>query len=162
MISGQQNITVTEPAAGRLPTPATQISKGRLSDLKIMVIDDSRTIRSSAGILLRQAGCEVILAEDGFDALDKISTHLPDLIFADVLMPRLDGYKTCALIKRSTGYKHIPVIMLTSKDSLYDRARGQAAGSSQYLTKPFTKETLLRTVEAHLPAGHTPVALLHS
>lgn len=162
MISGQQNVTITEPSARHVQMHATQISKGRLSDLKIMVIDDSRTIRSSAQILLRQAGCEVILAEDGFDALDKISTHLPDLIFADVLMPRLDGYKTCALIKNSTACKHIPVIMLTSKDSLYDRARGQAAGSSQYLTKPFTKETLLRTVEAHLPVGHAHVAVCHS
>lgn len=137
-------------------------SKARLAGFKILVIDDSKTIRRSAEILLQQAGCSVILAGDGFDALEKISQHIPDLIFADVLMPRLDGYKTCALLKRSTLYKHIPVIMLTSKDGLFDRARGHSAGSSQYLTKPFTKETLLTTVEAHLPAERAVSRRLHS
>lgn len=162
MINGQQNSTSVKPAAEPTQADVIEISKTRLSGLKIMVIDDSRTIRRSAEILLMQAGCEVLLAEDGFDALEKISSHFPDLIFADVLMPRLDGYKTCALIKRSAVYKHIPVIMLTSKDTLFDRARGHAAGSSQYLTKPFTKETLLRTVEAHLPVRHVPATKLHS
>ena len=127
-----------------------------------MVIDDSRTIRYSAEIILMHAGCEVVLAEDGFDALEKIATHNPELIFVDVVMPRLDGYQACSLIRRSSIYRHIPVIMLTSKDNLFDRARGHSVGSSQYLTKPFTKETLLQTVEAHVPHKHDAPAHLHS
>jgi twitching motility two-component system response regulator PilG len=163
MIDGQQNITASAPPAERAQHVAViELPKLRLLGLKIMVIDDSRTIRRSAELMLAQSGCEVILAEDGFDALQKIFIHSPDIIFVDVLMPRLDGYKTCSLIKRSTVHKHIPVIMLTSKDSLFDRARGLAAGSSQYLTKPFTKENLLRTVEAHNLVGSAPVVALHS
>lgn len=121
-----------------------------LSGLKVLVIDDSNTIRRSAEIFLKQAGCEVLLAEDGFDALAKIADHEPDLIFCDILMPRLDGYQTCALIKKSPRYRDIPVIMLSSKDGLFDRARGRMVGSDQYLTKPFTKDTLIRTVGEHL------------
>ena len=162
MIEGQQNVSGVKCQPDKNQAKVVESSKPRLAGLKIMVIDDSKTIRRSAEILLMQAGCEVIFAEDGFDALEKIATQIPDLIFADVLMPRLDGYKTCALIKRSTLYKHIPVIMLTSKDSLFDRARGRTAGSSQYLTKPFTKETLLTTVEAHIPAGRAVSGRLHS
>jgi twitching motility two-component system response regulator PilG len=114
-----------------------------------MVIDDSNTIRRSAEIFLKQAGHEVILAEDGFDALAKISDYHPDIIFVDIMMPRLDGYQTCSLIKKNSQFKSTPVIMLSSKDSLFDRARGRMVGSDEYLTKPFTKETLLRAVNAH-------------
>ena len=120
-----------------------------LSGVRVMVIDDSNTIRRSAEIFLMQAGCQVILAENGFDALAKIADHQPDLIFVDIMMPRLDGYQTCALIKKNAKHKTTPVIMLSSKDSLFDRARGRMAGSDEYLTKPFSKESLLKTVEAH-------------
>ena len=118
--------------------------------IKVLVIDDSNTIRRSAEAYLRQAGFNVVLAEDGFDALSKISDHHPQVIFVDIMMPRLDGYQTCALIKKSGKHKATPVIMLSSKDSLFDRARGRMVGSDEYLTKPFTKESLLRTVESHL------------
>jgi twitching motility two-component system response regulator PilG len=115
-------------------------------NLKIMVIDDSSTIRRSAEIFLGQVGYKVVLAEDGFDALAKINDSHPDLIFCDILMPRLDGYQTCALIKKSVKFRDTPVIMLSSKDGLFDRARGAMVGSDEYLTKPFTKDSLLRTV----------------
>jgi twitching motility two-component system response regulator PilG len=114
-----------------------------------MVIDDSNTIRRSAEIFLMQAGCQVILAENGFDALAKIADHHPDLIFVDIMMPRLDGYQTCSLIKKNAKHKATPVIMLSSKDSLFDRARGRMVGSDEYLTKPFSKESLLKAVEVH-------------
>jgi twitching motility two-component system response regulator PilG len=121
-----------------------------LSGIKVMVIDDSNTIRRSAEIFLLQAGCTVILAEDGFDALAKIADHQPDLVFVDIMMPRLDGYQTCALIKKNAKFHLTPVIMLSSKDGLFDRARGRMVGSDQYLTKPFTKESLLKAVAAHV------------
>jgi twitching motility two-component system response regulator PilG len=117
--------------------------------VKVMVIDDSNTIRRSAEIFLMQAGCKVILAEDGFDALAKIADHQPDVIFVDIMMPRLDGYQTCALIKKSPKFAATPVIMLSSKDGLFDRARGRMVGSNEYLTKPFTKESLLKSVALH-------------
>lgn len=123
-----------------------------------MVIDDSNTIRRSAEIFLAQAGCQVVLAEDGFDALSKIADHAPDLIFVDIMMPRLDGYQTCALIKKNARLKSTPVIMLSSKDGLFDRARGRLAGSDEYLTKPFTKESLLRSVAAHTQAARQTTA----
>ena len=113
----------------------------------MLVIDDSNTIRRSAEIFLRQGGHEVVLAEDGFDALAKVNDHLPELIFCDILMPRLDGYQTCAIIKRNPKFTHVPVIMLSSKDGLFDKARGRMVGSEDYLTKPFTKEQLLRAVD---------------
>jgi twitching motility two-component system response regulator PilG len=116
--------------------------------VKVLVIDDSNTIRRSAEIFLRQAGFEVILAEDGFDALAKISDHHPNVIFVDIMMPRLDGYQTCALVKQNPNLKSTPVIMLSSKDGVFDRARGRLAGSDRYLTKPFTKETLIEAVNA--------------
>ena len=121
----------------------------QLSTIKVMVIDDSNTIRRSAEIFLKNSGCTVILAEDGFDALAKISNEHPDIIFVDIMMPRLDGYQTCSLIKRNVRYKSTPVIMLSSKDGLFDRARGRMVGSDQYLTKPFTQETLLDAVQAY-------------
>ncbi|MEZ5653623.1 MAG: response regulator [Burkholderiaceae bacterium] len=117
-----------------------------LAGIKIMVIDDSNTIRRSAEIFLGKAGAQVILAEDGFDALAKIADHRPDLIFCDILMPRLDGYQTCAMIKKSARFGDTPVVMLSSKDGLFDRARGRLVGCDRYLTKPFTKDSLLRTV----------------
>ena len=122
-----------------------------LSGVKVMVIDDSNTIRRSAEIFLVQAGCQVILAEDGFDALAKIADHHPDIIFCDIMMPRLDGYQTCALIKKNPRFGVTPVIMLSSKDGLFDRARGRMVGSDEYLTKPFTKDSLLKAVAAHVP-----------
>ena len=117
-----------------------------LSGVKVMVIDDSNTIRRSAEIFLLQAGCTVILAEDGFDALAKIADHHPNLVFVDIMMPRLDGYQTCALIKHNRTFRETPVIMLSSKDGLFDRARGRMVGSEDYLTKPFTKDQLLQAV----------------
>ena len=121
----------------------------QLNGVKVMVIDDSNTIRRSAEIFLRQGGHEVVLAEDGFDALAKVNDHDPQLIFCDILMPRLDGYQTCALIKNNREFRDIPVIMLSSKDGLFDKARGRIVGSEQYLTKPFTKDQLLQAVEQH-------------
>ena len=119
------------------------------TDIKVLVIDDSNTIRRSAEAFLRQAGFNVVLAEDGFDALSKISDHHPQVIFVDIMMPRLDGYQTCALIKQNPTFKTTPVIMLSSKDGVFDRARGKLAGSDQYLTKPFTKEALVQAVHRH-------------
>ena len=127
----------------------SELAAGTQAGAKVLVIDDSNTIRRSAEIFLRQGGHEVLLAEDGFDALGKVSDHDPELIFCDILMPRLDGYQTCAIIKRNPRYAHVPVIMLSSKDGLFDRARGRMVGSQDYLTKPFTKEQLLRAVETY-------------
>jgi len=131
------------------PNQANQIATGSLSGAKVMVIDDSNTIRRSAEIFLVQAGCEVILAEDGFDALAKIADHHPEVVFVDIMMPRLDGYQTCALIKKNARFRDTPVIMLSSKDGLFDRARGRLVGSDEYLTKPFSKEGLLDAVRRH-------------
>lgn len=119
--------------------------------LKVMVIDDSKTIRRTAEMLLSEAGCEVITAVDGFDALAKIVDHVPGIIFVDVLMPRLDGYQTCLLVKQNRAFKDIPVIMLSSRDGLFDKARGRQVGSDQFLTKPFSKEELLDAIRAHVP-----------
>ena len=116
------------------------------SGLKILVIDDSNTIRRSAEIFLKQGGHEVLLADDGFDALAKVNDYLPDLIFCDILMPRLDGYQTCAIIKRNAKFSGVPIVMLSSKDGVFDKARGRMVGSQDYLTKPFTKDQLLQTV----------------
>jgi twitching motility two-component system response regulator PilG len=126
------------------------VSDAAPGSIKVLVIDDSNTIRRSAEMFLRQAGFEVILAEDGFDALAKISDHQPKVIFVDIMMPRLDGYQTCALIKQNPKLKATPVIMLSSKDGVFDRARGRLAGSDRYLTKPFTKEALIDTVNEYL------------
>jgi twitching motility two-component system response regulator PilG len=135
-----------------LDTQVTEIDAGEAvtgaPGARVLVIDDSNTIRRSAEIFLRQGGHEVLLAEDGFDALAKVNDHAPELIFCDILMPRLDGYQTCAIIKRNPRFAHVPVIMLSSKDGLFDKARGRMVGSQDYLTKPFTKEQLLRAVES--------------
>ena len=126
--------------------PSEAIYKG----VKVMVIDDSKTIRRSAENLLKGVGCDVETAMDGFEALAKITRHNPNIIFVDIMMPRLDGYQTCALIKNNKAFKNIPVIMLSSKDSIFDRARGRIVGSEEYLTKPFSKEDLLGAIAAHV------------
>ena len=123
---------------------------GSLDGLRVMVIDDSKTIRRTAETLLKREGAEVVTATDGFEALAKIADHQPQIIFVDIMMPRLDGYQTCALIKNNQLFKGTPVIMLSSKDGLFDRARGRMVGSDQYLTKPFTKESLLKAVGTHV------------
>lgn len=125
-------------------------SSRSLNGLKILVVDDSKTIRRTAETLLAKEGCQVFTAIDGFDALSKIADHQPDLIFVDIMMPRLDGYETCSLIKHNKMFKETPVIMLSSKDGLFDRARGRIVGSEQYLTKPFTKDELLGAVSNHI------------
>lgn len=121
-----------------------------LSGLKVMLIDDSRTIRRSAETMLAREGCQVITANDGFEALALIHRHEPDLVFVDIMMPRLDGYQTCAIIKNNLRFRRIPVIMLTSKDGLFDKARGRIVGSDRYLTKPFTRDELINAVHDQL------------
>ncbi|MDQ7049391.1 MAG: twitching motility response regulator PilG [Enterobacterales bacterium] len=118
--------------------------------LKAMVIDDSKTIRRTAETLLKKVGCEVVTATDGFDALAKIADNRPDIIFVDIMMPRLDGYQTCALIKNNKEFQSTPVIMLSSKDGLFDRAKGRIVGSDQYLTKPFSRDELLGAISEHV------------
>lgn len=129
--------------------PAKLNGSSQNSSLRILVVDDSATIRRSAESMLAAEGYEVITAENGFDALSKVARHNPDLIFVDIMMPRLDGYQTCAIIKNNAQYRSTPVIMLTSKDGLFDQARGRVVGSDLYLTKPFTKEELLAAVAQH-------------
>jgi twitching motility two-component system response regulator PilG len=139
------------------PEGATVVSDAAgdsLAGLKVMVIDDSKTIRRTAESLLKKEGCEVVTATDGFEALSKIADHRPNIIFVDIMMPRLDGYQTCALIKRNQKLKNTPVIMLSSKDGLFDRARGRIVGSEQYLTKPFTKDELLGAIKRHVNKTH--------
>jgi len=121
-----------------------------LERLKIMVVDDSKTIRRTAETLLKKEGCEVVTAEDGFDALAKIADNRPDIIFVDIMMPRLDGYQTCALIKNNSEFRHTPVVMLSSKDGLFDKAKGRIVGSDHYLTKPFSRSELLAAIEANI------------
>jgi len=123
-----------------------------LKGLKVLVIDDSKTIRKTAETLLAKEGCEVFTAVDGFDALAKVADYTPDIVFVDIMMPRLDGYQTCSLIKHNKVFKSIPVIMLSSKDGLFDRARGRIVGSEYYLTTPFTKDELLSAIETHVAA----------
>ncbi len=129
---------------------ASEQPNGDLRGLKVLVIDDSKTIRRTAETLLSKEGCEVLTAVDGFEALSKIADHKPDIIFVDIMMPRLDGYQTCALIKHNHTFRHTPVIMLSSKDGLFDRARGRIVGSEQYLTKPFTKDELVDAIQHHV------------
>ena len=120
--------------------------------LCVLVVDDSATIRRSAETMLANEGYNVVTAENGFEALSKITRHHPDLIFVDIMMPRLDGYQTCAIIKNNSEFRDTPVVMLTSKDGLFDMARGRVVGSDQYLTKPFTREELLGAVKQHTAA----------
>ena len=130
----------------------TNAAEADPAGLKVLVIDDSNTIRRSAEIFLKQGGHEVMLAEDGFDALAKVNDYQPNLIFCDILMPRLDGYQTCAIIKRNVKFAGVPIIMLSSKDGLFDRARGAMVGAAAYLTKPFSKDSLLAAVREHTAA----------
>ena len=127
-------------------------TSSHLKGLKVLVIDDSKTIRKTAETLLAKEGCEVYTAVDGFDALAKVADYTPDIVFVDIMMPRLDGYQTCSLIKHNKVFKSITVIMLSSKDGLFDRARGRIVGSEYYLTKPFTKDELLSAIETHVAA----------
>jgi twitching motility two-component system response regulator PilG len=143
MLKGQKQIS-------RVEAPVGSDGAGDLRGLKILVIDDSKTIRRTAETLLSKEGCQVFTAVDGFDALAKIADHRPDIIFVDIMMPRLDGYQTCALIKHNRTFKETPVIMLSSKDGLFDRARGRIVGSEHYLTKPFTKDELLGAIRSHV------------
>ena len=129
--------------------PAAQNAPLQLN-VKVMVIDDSKTIRRSAETLLKKVGCDVVTATDGFEALAKITEHHPDIIFVDIMMPRLDGYQTCALIKNNKTFRSTPVIMLSSKDSIFDRARGRIVGSEEYLTKPFSRDDLIGAITAHV------------
>lgn len=122
---------------------------------KVLVVDDSQTVRRMAELFLRQGGHEVLLADDGFDALARMHEFQPDLVFCDILMPRLDGYQTCAIIKRNPRFSRVPVVMLSSKDGVFDMARGRMAGSEQHLTKPFTREQLLEAVERHVQGAAT-------
>ena len=126
---------------------------GALAGLRVMVIDDSKTIRRTAETLLKKEGCEVVTANDGFEALGRIAEVQPQVIFVDIMMPRLDGYQTCALIKSNQLFKNTPVIMLSSKDGLFDKARGRIVGSEQYLTKPLTRDELLDVVRRYAPAA---------
>ena len=135
---------------GGLEADVGNDSNNGLAGLKVLVIDDSKTIRRTAETLLKKEGCEVLTAVDGFDALSKIADHRPDIVFVDIMMPRLDGYQTCALIKHNKLFKKTPVVMLSSKDGLFDRARGRIVGSEQYLTKPFTKDELLGAIQKHV------------
>ena len=140
-------MSATAPASSSVGSTACICAN--LAKIKVLVIDDSNTIRRSAELFLTNAGCSVILAEDGFAALSKITEHRPDVIFVDIIMPRLDGYQTCALIKRNPKFRSTPVIMLSSKDGVFDRARGRLVGSDEYLTKPFTKDDLVTAVRTH-------------
>jgi twitching motility two-component system response regulator PilG len=144
-------VTLSHSAGGNeVSGTSAATPRSDLAGLKILVIDDSKTIRRTAETLLAKEGCEVFTAVDGFDALSKIADHRPDIIFVDIMMPRLDGYQTCSLIKHNRVFKDTPVIMLSSKDGLFDRARGRLVGSEQYLTKPFTKDELLGAIHSHV------------
>ncbi|HHB92200.1 MAG TPA: response regulator [Thioploca sp.] len=124
-------------------------------NIKVVVIDDSKTIRRTAETLLKKAGCQVITATDGFESLSKVMEAKPDIIFVDIMMPRLDGYQTCALIKNNPGFKKIPIVMLSSKDGLFERARGRIVGAEYYMTKPFTREELLNTIKTYVVETET-------
>lgn len=146
----QESIRVNAEASGAVEAGAAA-SVAAPARRKVLVIDDSSTIRRTAEIFLSQAGCQVLLAEDGFEALAKVGDMHPDLIFCDILMPRLDGYQTCALIKKSPHFHAIPVIMLSSRDGVFDRSRGRLVGAQDHLAKPFTRESLLQAVDACVP-----------
>lgn len=121
-----------------------------LGDITVLLVDDSKTIRRSASNFLSTAGYNVVTAVDGFEALGKVVEHKPAIIFADIMMPRLDGYQTCALIKNNADYRDIPIVMLSSKDGLFDKARARVVGSDAHLSKPFTADTLIAAVDQHL------------
>ena len=141
---------ITQRGFDGMENSAASSSRPRLAGMKVLVIDDSKTIRRTAETLLAREGCEVFTAVDGLAALSKVAAHQPDIVFVDIMMPRLDGYQTCSLIKHNKVFRSIPVIMLSSKDGLFDRARGRIVGSEHYLTKPFTREELLSAIESHV------------
>jgi twitching motility two-component system response regulator PilG len=143
---GERDLSVIDDASQVDSAGAAAMSNGQ-APLKVMVIDDSKTIRRTAETLLKKQGCEVETANDGFEALSKVAEFRPDIIFVDIMMPRLDGYQTCALIKQNNAFRKTPVIMLSSKDSIFDKARGRIVGSEEYLTKPFTKDDLLEAIK---------------
>jgi twitching motility two-component system response regulator PilG len=143
---GERDLSVIDEASQVDSAGAAAVPNGQGS-LKVMVIDDSKTIRRTAETLLKKQGCEVETANDGFEALSKVAEFRPDIIFVDIMMPRLDGYQTCALIKQNNAFRKTPVIMLSSKDSIFDKARGRIVGSEEYLTKPFTKDDLLEAIK---------------
>ncbi|MEN9704616.1 MAG: hypothetical protein RLZZ393_495 [Pseudomonadota bacterium] len=145
-----KDLTAAVPCQPRGELKAVTGDSAVFQGLKVLVIDDSKTIRRTAEMLLAREGCEVTTAIDGFDALAKLAERRPDIIFVDIMMPRLDGYQTCALVKHSKDFRDIPVVMLSSKDGLFDRARGRIVGSEDYLTKPFTKEELLGAIQAQV------------
>ena len=147
----QESIRVNAEVSGVVEAGAGASGAAAPARRKVLVIDDSSTIRRTAEIFLSQAGCQVLLAEDGFEALAKVGDMHPDLIFCDILMPRLDGYQTCALIKKSPRFHAIPVIMLSSRDGVFDRSRGRLVGAQDHLAKPFTRESLLQAVDACVP-----------
>jgi twitching motility two-component system response regulator PilG len=150
-IHEQDNQKFPSPEAGRRGRQVNDSGdKGSLAGLRVMVIDDSKTIRRTAETLLKKAGCDVQTAVDGFEALSKISDLKPQIIFVDIMMPRLDGYQACALIKNNRQFRNTPVIMLSSKDGLFDKARGRIVGAEQYLTKPFTRDELLEAIRRHV------------
>jgi twitching motility two-component system response regulator PilG len=134
---------------------ASEGSGANFEGIKVIVIDDSKTIRRTAETLLKKAGCEVITATDGFESLAKVAEYKPDIIFVDIMMPRLDGYQTCALIKNNPAFKKTPVVMLSSKDGLFERARGRIVGAEHYMTKPFTREELLNTIKSFVVDAKT-------
>jgi twitching motility two-component system response regulator PilG len=151
MMTNDQHSHQTPEAWGEVMTQ-DENSVGSLQGMRVMVIDDSKTIRRTAETLLTREGAEVVTATDGFEALAKIADQHPQIIFVDIMMPRLDGYQTCALIKNNQVFKHTPVIMLSSKDGLFDKARGRIVGSDQYLTKPFTREELIEAIRKYVTA----------
>jgi twitching motility two-component system response regulator PilG len=153
-IYGEIAATLVHPSSrqGKTLMSAQEKPAGSLDGLRVMVIDDSKTIRRTAETLLRREGADVTTAVDGFEALAKIADQKPQIIFVDIMMPRLDGYQTCALIKNNQLFKSTPVIMLSSKDGLFDKARGRIVGSEQYVTKPFTREELLDAIRKHVTA----------
>ncbi len=131
------------------------MSEINFKNIKVVVIDDSKTIRRTAETLLKKAGCQVITATDGFESLSKVMEAKPDIIFVDIMMPRLDGYQTCALIKNNPSFKKVPIVMLSSKDGLFERARGRIVGAEYYMTKPFTREELLNTIKTYVVEAKT-------
>lgn len=131
-------------------TPNAPLEKAGPNDVKVMIVDDSKTIRRTAELLLKKAGYHVITAPDGFEALAAVARYHPDIIFIDIMMPKLDGYQTCSLIKNNKSYKKIPIVMLSSKDGIFDRAKSRVSGSDDYLTKPFTREELLNVIRSRI------------
>ncbi len=125
--------------------------------IKVLIIDDSKTIRRSAEMLLKKVGCEVVTATDGFDSFSKVVETKPNIIFVDIMMPRLDGYQTCALIKNNPIFKKIPIVMLSSKDGLFERAHGKIVGAEYYMTKPFTRDAILNAIKAFVIEAKTSV-----